>query len=99
MIAFAGAGADAASGVGTNGGGSLMGESPQAGWEGESELGFPLDDVPKDVPEPSDQGVLRNQRPLHSGVHAWHKAKLVVTRKGFALIQRARKMGMSAGSL
>lgn len=47
---------DALSGVGTNGGGSLMGESPQAGWEGESELGFPLDDVPKDVAEPSGSG-------------------------------------------
>ena len=33
-----------------------MGESPQAGWEGDSELGFPLDDVPKDVAEPSGSG-------------------------------------------
>ncbi|CAL8464717.1 g4252 [Coccomyxa elongata] len=35
--------------AGTNGPSSLMGESPPAGWEGGSELAFPLDDVPKDA--------------------------------------------------
>ncbi len=34
-----------------------MGESPPAGWEGGSELAFPLDDVPKDASaKPSRQG-------------------------------------------
>lgn len=27
----------------------MLGDSPHAGWEGDSELGFPLDDVPKDA--------------------------------------------------
>ncbi|BDA49394.1 hypothetical protein COCOBI_14-0090 [Coccomyxa sp. Obi] len=44
-----GSAVDIPSQAGTNGPGSLMGESPPAGWEGGSELAFPLDDVPKDA--------------------------------------------------
>lgn len=43
-----------------------MGESPQAGWEGDSELGFPLDDVPKEsagkFAARGVQGCLRRQQ-------------------------------------
>ena len=50
---------DIPSQAGTNGPPSLMGESPPAGWEGGSELAFPLDDVPKDAStKPSRDGEL-----------------------------------------
>lgn len=54
-----GSAVDIPSQAGTNGPPSLMGESPPAGWEGGSELAFPLDDVPKDASaKPSRHGEL-----------------------------------------